>query len=102
MHYKTIMLELLEQDRALHRRLKGSRTLLSSMERYAIALKTSHESWMERLRLGGPGSDPAQISSEAMELAVEEIRDLIAAESPPDGGMVETSALPRHRTTPPA
>ena len=40
------------------------------MDAYAIDLKASHEAWKEQLSQARPGSDPSQIASEAMELAI--------------------------------
>ena len=68
--YKTIALELIQQQPELYERLRSSRTLLSTMDAYAIELKASHEAWKEQLGQKNPGSDPSQIASEAMELAV--------------------------------
>ena len=75
MQYKTIILEMLEQRPRMREELRQSRKLLSTMERYATELKSSHEAWKERLREARPGSDPSQIASEAMELALKEMED---------------------------
>ncbi len=40
MHYKTIVLELIQDHPALHEQLRASRTLLSTVERTAAALKS--------------------------------------------------------------
>jgi hypothetical protein len=45
------------------------------MERYARELKTSHEAWKEMLLQMRPGSDPNQIASEALEIALKEMED---------------------------
>ena len=78
MQYKTIMLELLQQSPALHRELTQSKRLLSALDQYAQDLKTSHVSWISRLREERPESAPEQIASEALELAVQEMRDALA------------------------
>jgi hypothetical protein len=39
---------------------------------------------MNRLGQARPESKPGQISSEALELAVQDLRDLLTEESPPD------------------
>ena len=54
------------------------------MDAYAIELKASHEAWKEQLSQARPGSDPSQIASEAMELAVQELRDRLSSASPAD------------------
>jgi len=84
MHYKTIILGLLEQHPALHEQLRTSRTLLSTMNRTAITLKASHDSWKERIGQARPNSDPSQIASEALELAIEELRESLPSESTTD------------------
>jgi hypothetical protein len=72
--YKTITLELIQEQPELHDRLRLSRQLLSTVNRYAAELKASHEAWKEHFGQARPDSDPGQISSEAMELAVQELR----------------------------
>jgi hypothetical protein len=84
MHYKTMVLALLQdQYPALHERLRQSRSLLQATEDYALSLKRHHESWMDRLALSKPDSDPAQIASQALELALEDLRDDLLCESAP-------------------
>ena len=84
MHYKTIALELLQENPALHERLKASRTLLATMERRALELKGFHAARMEQLKQARPQSAPEQITSEALELAVEDLRASIADECSPN------------------
>ena len=75
MNYKTIALGLIQEQPELYERLRSSKRLLPAMDAYAIELKDSHEDWKEQLSQANPGTDPSQISSEAMELAAQEIRD---------------------------
>src|SRR5438105_447841 len=82
MHYKTIVLGLLEEHLEIHQQFQSTRTLLSRVDRYAKELKTSHEAWMERLSQAKPGSDQAQTSSEALEFALKELEDSLASLSP--------------------
>jgi hypothetical protein len=84
MHYVTITLELIQQQPELHDRLRLSRQLLSTVNRYAGELKAGHEAWKEQLSQARPGNDPSQISSEAMELAILDLRDRLPCESPRD------------------
>jgi FtsZ-binding cell division protein ZapB len=84
MQYKTIVLEMLKERTALHEQLRQTHRLLPAMETYAKQLKASHQSWMETLSAARPGSDPAQISSEAMELALRELEDRLPPVSPQD------------------
>ena len=82
MLYKTIVLELLEQRPQMHDQLRKERKLLTTLEYYAKELKESHEAWKEVLASANPGSDPMQVSSEAMEIALRELEDRLPAESP--------------------
>ncbi|MBS0261812.1 MAG: hypothetical protein JSS02_07630 [Planctomycetes bacterium] len=74
MQYKTIVLELLQQQTELHEQLRKERRLKAVLETSARQLRDSHLSWLERLSEQNPQSDPAQISSQAMELAVAEFQ----------------------------
>jgi hypothetical protein len=84
MHYKTMVLELLEQRRRLHSRLRKERLLLPAMDAYAVMLKARHEAWKELLAKTRPDSDPAQIASEALELAISELEGCLPPASPRD------------------
>ena len=82
MQYKTIILELLKDRTELHEQLRKERKLLATMERYAKELKTSHQAWEELLSGLRPGSDPNQIASEALEIALKELEDRLPSASP--------------------
>lgn len=84
MLYKTIVLQLLEDRTELYQQLKSSRTLRSTMERLATELRTLHLTWQQTLTQGHPGSDPSQIKSEAMELALKSLEDSLPSVSPPN------------------
>jgi hypothetical protein len=84
MQYKTIILELLQQRPQMMGELRKDRKLLSTMELYAKELKTSHEAWKELLLGLRPGSDPSQIGSEALEMALKEMQDRLPSDSPRD------------------
>jgi hypothetical protein len=81
MHYKTIIYELLQQRPHMHEELRKDRKLLTTLEIYARELKTSHEGWKDLLTQMRPGSDPSQVSSEALEIAVKELEDRLPSES---------------------
>lgn len=81
MQYKTIVHELLQQQTELHEKLRLTRRLLPTIEAYAKELKASHEEWKETLSEARPGSDPIQIASEAMEMAVKELEDRLQTAS---------------------
>ncbi len=84
MQYKTIVLELLQQHPEIHQQLLSKRTLLATLGLYAKELKTSHEAWKARLCQALPGSNPSQIASEALEIALWELEDVLQSEFPPD------------------
>ena len=77
MQYKTIVLELLQQTE-LHEKLRLTRRLLPTMEALAKDLKARHETWKQELQILHPGSDPIQISSEAMEMALQELESRLS------------------------
>ena len=84
MQYKTIVLELLKERTELHDQLRKERKLLTTMELYARELKASHEAWKQLLSQMRPGSDPSQIASEALEIALWELENFLQSEFPPD------------------
>lgn len=84
MLYKTIVLQLLEQCPETHDQLKSQRMLLPALERCATDLKDRHEVWTNLLSQSRPGSDPSQIASEALEIALQELEDRLRSASPPD------------------
>jgi hypothetical protein len=82
MHYKTIVLELLQQRPAIYEPLRSRRMLLPAVERLASELKAGHEAWKESLTQERPGS-PSQIASEALELALQELEGSLPPASSP-------------------
>lgn len=84
MQYKTIILELLQQRTELHEQLRTNRTLLPTLESLASELKARHEAWKVNLLQARPESEPIQIASEALELALHEIESRLPCESNPD------------------
>jgi hypothetical protein len=81
MKYKTIILELLQQRPGMHEELRKERKLLTTLEYYAKELKASHEVWKETLSQQRPGSDPSQIASEALEMALKDLENRLPSES---------------------
>lgn len=75
MQYKTIALELLQQRTELHEQLRVTRRLRPAMESLAVELRDRHLSWIDTLSKARPGSDPSQIKSEALELALKGLED---------------------------
>lgn len=84
MHYKTIVLELLEQRKELHEQLRTSRQLLPTLEALATELRDRHIALMGSLTVAQPDSDPCQISSQALELALKDLEDCLQSEFPQD------------------
>jgi len=82
MHYKTIVLHLLEQRPRFHNQLQHQRKVLATLNQHALDLKARHEYWKSELQKRRPNSDPAQIASEALELALQELLDRLPNESP--------------------
>lgn len=91
--YKTIVYEMLQDRPALYEQLRIRKTLLQSMEQLALAFKACHQGWMTQLAETRPGSDPSQISSEALELALQELQDCLPPPSPPSGDEIEPLLL---------
>jgi hypothetical protein len=83
MLYKTIILELLQQRPQIHEKLRQERKLLPTLEKYARELKASHEIWKEILSQAIPESAKSQLSSEAMEIALQEMEHRLSLELPP-------------------
>lgn len=73
MNYKTITLRLLEDRPELYEQLRQRRLLLQTLDDCAWTLKTSHEAWRETLSRLRPESDPRQLASEALELAIQNL-----------------------------
>jgi hypothetical protein len=84
MHYKTIILEMLEQRPKMREELRQTRKLLPTLEFYASELKESHDDWKDRLLQAKPDNDPSQIAAEAMELALKDLEDRLPSESNQD------------------
>ena len=101
MQYKTIILELLQQRPQMHERLRQERMLLPTMERYAMDLRTRHLEWKEVLQERQPDSEPSQIASEALEMALKDLEDRLPPESPEsDGPNLDEAMASVRRHTP--
>ena len=84
MQYKTIILEILQQRTELHEQLRITRRLLPTVEAWAKELKDRHDAWKATLSQARPDSDPNQIASEALEMALSETETLFSCEQPQD------------------
>lgn len=83
MHYKTMILALLEQHTEWFDQLRREQSLLATLEKLARQLKTRHEFWQEACSHTHPDNDPIQRSSMALELALEELEAQWGPEIPP-------------------
>lgn len=86
MQYKTIMLELLQQNPSLHDRLQKTGQLFSTMETYTRQLKVRHELWKASLAEQNPALGAIEISAAALEIAVQEIEQALRTEYPGNAG----------------
>jgi hypothetical protein len=105
MQYKTIVLQLLQQRPEIYDQLRQHRMLLSTLEVLARELKDRHDAWKDLLSQAKPGSDPSQIASEALEMALQGLEGFLPSESPPDENdplSLEAAMAFIRRHTPPA
>ena len=102
MQYKTIVLQLLEQQPEIYDQLRKQRLVLPTMEHYAGELRTLHLAWKEMLTQAAPGIDQSQIASEALELALKDLEERLPGGSPREGqealSLDEAMAFIRRRT----
>lgn len=84
MQYKTLTLQLLRANPRIYHRLKQTRKTLPTLDHYSRELKRSHEDWKDSLSESRPGSDPSQVASEALELALQELEEKLHSELLPD------------------
>jgi hypothetical protein len=85
MKYKTMALELLRERTELYEQLRLTHKLLPTLETWATELKASHQNWKQALAEAKPGSEPSQIASEALEMALKELEDRLPLAFPRDG-----------------
>lgn len=84
MLYKTIVLELLQEQTQLHEQLRLQRQLLPVLNLCACELKAAHIHWKQILAEVCPESQVDQIASQALELAIEELRARLPGSVQPD------------------
>jgi hypothetical protein len=104
MHYKTMVLELLQQYPEVHDRLRSRRKLLPALESYAIELKARHDEWTEVLTQANPGNGKGQVASQALEIALKELAyhfDSGSAPDPNEPTSIEDAMAFLRRHTPP-
>jgi len=108
MQYKTMSLELLKQRPQLYEQLRKERKLLAAMETLALHLKSRHEAWKEQLAQIAsqirPGTEPHQLASEALEIALQEVQGSLPDASPEENEELSLDQAMAYvlRPTPPA
>jgi hypothetical protein len=105
MLYKTIVLEFLQQLPQTYDQLLKNRTLLPTLNLYAIELRDRHEAWKDRLSRTEPLSNPSQIASQALEPALQELEASLLSKFLPDENeppFVEAAMAFLRDHTPPA
>lgn len=79
--YKSIVIELIQQDHpTLYEQLRSNRTLGQALNDYAIALRASYLAWLEELKEHNPRIDPSLLSTEALEMALQELMEALPSE----------------------
>ena len=81
MQYKTIVMELLEQNPELHNQLKQNRKLLQTIDAMALELKLRHEQTIAELAEQQPGVAYSVICSQATEIVISELQERLAPTS---------------------
>ena len=84
MHYKTIVLELIQDRPELYERLRSSKRLLPAVDAYATELRSEHLALQAQILSRRPGSEPSQIAAEALEMAIDEFQGRLPSASPAD------------------
>lgn len=84
MNYKTVTLELLQDQPQLYDRLKRDRLLLAALEACSTDLRTRHLALARQLSQSRPEASLEQTSLEAYEIAVHELHQRIEAAALPD------------------
>ena len=81
MQYKTIVMELLEQNPELHNHLKQNRKLLETIDAMALELKWNHEQMIAELAEQQPDVAYSVTCSQATEIAIAELQQRLAPTS---------------------
>ena len=85
MHYRSIVLELLQQRPRACERLKKQHMMLEAVNSFGSILKLNHEAIMQQMLEANPGSDPTQIKQAAFEIALSHLEEALPSESDQDG-----------------
>ena len=84
-HIRNYATLLLGHQPEIYNQLREERQVLQAMEHYARELRNLHPAWQETLNRQRPESDPSQIASEALELALKDLGDCLHRGSPLEG-----------------
>ena len=103
MHYKTITLELIQEQPELYEHLRSGKRLLPAVDSYSTDLKAGHEAWKAKIGRKRPGSDPRLVAAEALELAIRDLRDRLPCVSSKGEAepTIDTAKVRPNRLTPP-
>jgi hypothetical protein len=82
MQYKTIILELIQQNEPLHDRLRSQRNLLTTVDRLAAQLKADHETYLNEMTMQEPAASWPAVSQQAFEMAIKEAEEQLTAMTP--------------------
>ena len=93
MHYKTIVHELPNQDPTLDEELRAERARLQAPDRSSTGLKAGHDFWTEQIARVRPHTAPDQMASVALEMAIEQLRNRLSAESQTSWILVQPLSL---------
>jgi hypothetical protein len=79
MQYKTIILELIQQNETLHDRLRSNRSFLATVDRLAAQLKADHETYLNEMAMQEPAASRPAVSQQAFEMAIKEAEEQLMA-----------------------
>lgn len=101
--YKTIALGLIHDRPELYERLRSGKMLLPAMDAYAAELRDLHRRWQEQIARSNPGRSPARTAAEALELAIEGLKERLpsgsgAGEAEPPSSLDDAMASVRRAT----
>jgi hypothetical protein len=82
MHYQTIILELLMQYPQLHESLRREKLLLATVKRLARELRQRHDEWQQTFSTTDSGNP--LVRAEALERAIQDLRDHLGLASDPE------------------
>jgi hypothetical protein len=103
MQYKTIILELIQQNEPLHDRLRSNRSLLATVDRLAAQLKAAHEIYLNQMTMQEPMASRPAVSQQALEMAIKEAEEQLMAMTPAEvtvPGAASTSVAAGSKTSP--